>query len=31
MGGEGPDLVYPDFVDSNIFTGELQSGREIRG
>jgi len=29
--GEGPDLVYPDFADTNIFTGELQSGREIRG
>lgn len=29
--GEGPDLVYPDFDDSDIFTGELQSGREVKG
>lgn len=30
-GSEGPDLVYPDLKGTDIFTGELQSGMEIRG
>lgn len=29
--GEGPDLVYPDLEDTDIFTGELQTGTEIKG